>query len=242
MLENKILWINNFTFNVSGGSTNYCLIIKAKKILTYHQQQCLVFAFFPQSNTKANSEGSFPNSLNNFWKNKKSFLMTLGGTGLSYFPRVWRMVLPTPGGGWLGIPPWIPYPLHTLPPDTLLPAYSTPEHPPTTYPSSPKRTWDQRYPTSGKDLVPGLPYPFLWTDKHLWKRYLPAAPLAVGKIPMFGLFCSVTSVRTGTMYVCTLNRERDGHWEVRLFRFAFCTTWNFFTYILLWFSLGIRLE
>ena len=58
-------------------------------------------------------------------------------------------------------------PLDTLPPDTLSPAYSTPGHPPTAYPSSQKRTWDQRYSTPEKDLVPGLPYPLLWTDKHL---------------------------------------------------------------------------
>ena len=46
MLEDKILCVSNFTFNVLGGSTNYCHIIKGKNakksshsFLTYHQQQ-----------------------------------------------------------------------------------------------------------------------------------------------------------------------------------------------------------
>ena len=49
-------------------------------------------------------------------------------------------------------------------------------HPP------PERTWDQRYPAPRKghgtrDTLHPLP----WTDKHLWKHYLPATSLACVK-------------------------------------------------------------
>ena len=47
---------------------------------------------------------------------------------------------------------------------------------PLVYPT-PKGTWDQRYPTPRKDLVPGIPPG--QNDRHLWKHYLPLRSLII---------------------------------------------------------------
>ena len=79
----------------------------------------------------------------------------------------------------------------TIPPDTIPPGYPTPwiPYPQIPYPQIP-------FP-SGRDLVPGIPYPQkghgtrhtlspMWIDKHLCKHYL---PLAVGNNKLFYDLC-----------------------------------------------------
>ena len=50
-------------------------------------------------------------------------------------------------------------------------------HPLWIYPSIPEGTWCRRYPPPRKDMGPEIPTP-LWTDRHLWKHYLPATSFA----------------------------------------------------------------
>ena len=97
-------------------------------------------------------------------------------------------------------PPWIPYPWVYPTPDL----YPTPWISyPWVYPTPPTEgTWYQGYPTSQRDLVPGIPYPpertwdqwpgrdlgpeipylLLWTDRCLWKHNLPVWSVKITKL------------------------------------------------------------
>ena len=81
-----------------------------------------------------------------------------------------RSSLHSQGEG-IGIPPWIPYLRY---PTTWVP------YPLDTLPHPPEGTWDKRY-SLERTWYQWYPTPDGQNDTRLWKHYIPATSLAVGK-------------------------------------------------------------
>ena len=63
-------------------------------------------------------------------------------------------------------------------------------YPPLAHNIPPRRGLIPDIPTSRKDMGPQIPAPTLWTDRHLWKHYLPATSFAGVKIKIVSRVCS----------------------------------------------------